>query len=52
MKKYTILLSEEVAEFYSQIAQISKNDIEKVLADALFKYAGELSVKALENISN
>lgn len=49
MKKYTIILSDEVAEFYSKIAQISKNDIEKVLADALFKYAGELSINALKN---
>lgn len=48
MKKYTISLSNEVATFYSQIAQISRNDIEKVLADSLFRYAGELSIRELE----
>ena len=43
-----ISLSDEVASFYSQIAQISGNDIEKVIADSLFRYAGELSVKELK----
>ena len=33
MKKYTIILSDEVAEFYSKIAQISKNDIEIKLGE-------------------
>ena len=48
MIKYTISLSDEVATFYSQIAELSGNDIEKVLADSLFGYAGELSVQAIE----
>ena len=48
MKKYTISLSDEVATFYSQIAELSGNDIEKVLADSLFGYAGELSIQAIE----
>lgn len=40
-------LEPEVVRFYSHIAAISGRSLEQVLADALFKLAGELSLEAL-----
>jgi len=40
-------LSPEVAYFYSRIAQNAGLSLEQVIADALFKLAGELSLNAI-----
>lgn len=47
MKHVTISLEPVVALFYSQIAQNVGLPLEQVLADALFKLAGELSMEAI-----
>lgn len=47
MTQVTILLEPSVALFYNKIAQISGYSLEKVLADTLYKLAGELSLEAL-----
>ena len=44
-------LSPEVAYFYSRIAQNAGLSLERVIADTLFKLAGELSLNALQNNS-
>ncbi len=41
-------LEPEVALFYTRVAIQSSKTLEQVLADALFKLAGELSLKALQ----
>lgn len=43
----TIYLEPTVVQFYSHIATASGLSLEKVLADALFKLAGELSLEAI-----
>ena len=43
----TIQLPEEVALFYTRVACSTGNALEQVIADALFKLAGELSLEAL-----
>lgn len=43
----TLLLQPEVALFYTRIARNTGLPLEKVLSDALFKLAGELSLEAL-----
>ena len=48
MTQVTLLLEPSVALFYSRVAQAAGIPIEKVLSDALFKLAGELSLEALE----
>ena len=45
----TIFLDTEVEEFYRQLAEAVGLPVEQVLADALFKLAGELSLTALKN---
>lgn len=47
MTQVTILLEPTVALFYNQIANQCGFPVEKVLADALYKLAGELSLEAL-----
>ena len=47
MIAYTILLDDKAAEFYTKVAAKAERTTETVLADALFKLAGELSLKAL-----
>ena len=42
-----VLLSEETFNFYSKIAQAAGLELEKVLSDALFRLAGELSLEAI-----
>ena len=48
MTQVTLLLEPSVALFYTQVAQRSGLPLEKVLSDALFKLAGELSLQALK----
>ena len=47
MTQVTILLEPSVALFYNKIALLSGHPLEKVLSDALYKLAGELSLEAL-----
>ncbi len=49
MKEVTILLEPAVALFYTRIAESTGIPLEQVLADALFKLAGELSLEALQS---
>ena len=49
MQEVTLLLEPAVALFYTRIADSAGIPLEKVLADALFKLAGELSLEALHN---
>ena len=48
MTQVTLLLEPSVALFYKNIAESAAIPLEKVLADALFKLAGELSLAALQ----
>ena len=48
MTQVTVLLEPSVAQFYIQVAQRAGLPLEKVLADALYRLAGELSLKALQ----
>jgi hypothetical protein len=48
MTEVTLLLDSAVVSFYSRIAQQAGISVEKVLTDALFKLAGELSLQALQ----
>ena len=48
MTQVTLLLEPAVALFYTQIAQSAGVPLEQVLADALFKLAGDLSLEALQ----
>ena len=47
MIQVTLLLEPAVVGFYSAIAGAAELPLEKVLSDALFKLAGELSLEAL-----
>ena len=44
----TITLDPAVVRFYAHIAALSGLPLERVLADALFKLAGELSLEAVK----
>lgn len=44
----TIDLDPTAAALYSRIAQAAQRPLETVLADALFKLAGELSLESLQ----
>ncbi len=44
MTKITLTLEPAVALFYTRIALSAGKSVEQVLADALFKLAGELSL--------
>ena len=48
MTQVTLVLEPAVALFYTRIADSAGIPLEKVLADALFKLAGELSLEALQ----
>ena len=48
MPKVTVTLPPEVALFYARVAIATGQTLEQVLADALFKLAGELSLEALK----
>lgn len=47
MIPFTVNLDEAAARFYRQIADLTGQSVEAVLADSLFKLAGELSLEAL-----
>ena len=44
----SLLLEPELVQFYSKVAASAGKTLEQVLADALFKLAGELSLQALK----
>ena len=48
MRTFTIELDAATATFYARVAQSAGLTPERVLADALFKLAGELSWEALQ----
>ena len=45
----TLTLEPSVVRFYAHIAAVAGLPLEQVLADALFKLAGELSLEALKS---
>ena len=47
MTPVTILLEPAVVSFYSRLAETVGLPLDRVLSDALFKLAGELSLEAL-----
>ena len=47
MTNYTVSLDDAAASFYSRLAERLALPVEVLLADALFKLAGELSLEAL-----
>ena len=51
MTQVTVLLEPTVALFYTKIAATAGLPLEKVLSDALFKLAAELSLESLSNNS-
>ena len=46
MAQFTISLDPAAAKLYLQVAHAAGKPVEEVLADALFKLAGELSLEA------
>ena len=51
MKQYKISLDSAAGKFYETLARRTGTTPEKLMSSVLFKFAGELSVKAiLENI--
>ena len=48
MQEITLYLEPALVLFYTRIAENTRLPLEKVLADALFKLAGELSLEALK----
>lgn len=48
MPKFTVTLDPATAAFYQSVARCAGLPEEQVLADALFKLAGELSLEALQ----
>lgn len=49
MTEVTLLLEPTVVLFYKRIADATGMTLERVLSDALFKLAGELSLEALKS---
>lgn len=47
MESIVLLLDDATLRFYRRVAEAVKLPLETVLADALFKLAGELSLEAL-----
>ncbi len=47
MIQVTLTLEPALVQFYTRVAQASGRTLERVLQDALFKLAGELSLEAL-----
>ena len=47
MVLYSVVLDDAAAEFYARVAAAAGLSVETVLADTLFKLAGELSLEAL-----
>lgn len=50
MTAYTVVLEPSSAAFYERAALLLGLPVETVLADALFKLAGELSLEALAKV--
>ena len=48
MTEVTLHLESAVVLFYTRVAEIAGVSLENVLADALFKLAGELSLESLQ----
>ena len=48
MNQITLTLDPAAMVFYERIARFCGRPLEQVLADALFKLAGELSLEALQ----
>ena len=46
----TLHLEPAVALFYSRVAAAAGREVEQVIADALFKLAGELSLEAIRDV--
>ena len=51
MEEFLICLDPATSRFYDRVAQNANLTTEQVLQDALFKLAGELSLKALSKLS-
>ena len=47
MEKYTLDVDPAAAQFYERVGEIANMPAEKIMAEALFTLAGELSAKAL-----
>ncbi|MDO4845429.1 MAG: hypothetical protein Q3977_02335 [Oscillospiraceae bacterium] len=47
MERYEIRLDPAAAAFYNKVSELSGRPTEQVLADALYKLAGELSIEAI-----
>ena len=47
MEPVVLLLDEATLRFYRRVAEAANRPLRAVLADALFKLAGELSLEAL-----
>ena len=47
MEEYTLDVDPAAAKFYERVGEIANMPAEKIMAEALFKLAGELSAKAL-----
>ena len=52
MQQVTLILEPSVALFYTRIAKNAGVPLEKVLSDALFKLAGELSLEAMHHLGS
>jgi len=52
MEEFLICLDPATSRFYDRVAQNATLTTEQVLQDALFKLAGELSLKALSKRSS
>lgn len=48
MRSYTVGLDEDTARFYQKVADRAGLPVEQVLADALFRFAGELARRAAD----
>ena len=48
MKTVTIEVDDLIYEFYQKVARQAGVPVEKVMADALYKLAGELSLNAIQ----
>ncbi len=49
MKIYRIVPAPEVSEFFEQIAKNANLPVEKVIEDSLLRFAGEISLRHLED---
>ncbi|MBR5311153.1 MAG: hypothetical protein IKU42_08550 [Oscillospiraceae bacterium] len=52
MKEYKIRIDDAAAKFYETIARRTETKPERVMAETLFKVAGELSLKAVLDNQN